>query len=162
MGRMEDFVESMLSDLFAGELSRLLVVERAHRYLGPRPPPGTPPHPIVARLLNYRDRDTILRLARERKPVIYKNSELSFFPDYTPGVQAARRAFLPTKRLLNQAGVRFALLYPARLRVCHEGKVLYFTDPRQAAKFARRLPRLSAAAGPDRSGSDRAALSDTD
>ncbi|KAJ1171033.1 hypothetical protein NDU88_002904 [Pleurodeles waltl] len=37
MGRMEDFVEEMLSDLFPGQLSRLLVVERAHRSLGPRP-----------------------------------------------------------------------------------------------------------------------------
>ncbi|KAJ1213544.1 hypothetical protein NDU88_001178 [Pleurodeles waltl] len=34
MGRMEDFVEGMLFDLFPGELSRLLVVERAHRSLG--------------------------------------------------------------------------------------------------------------------------------
>ncbi|KAJ1140027.1 hypothetical protein NDU88_006388 [Pleurodeles waltl] len=33
MGRMEHFMEGMLSDLFPGELSRLLVVERAHRFL---------------------------------------------------------------------------------------------------------------------------------
>ncbi|KAJ1181059.1 hypothetical protein NDU88_006270 [Pleurodeles waltl] len=41
-------------------------------------------------------------------------------------VQAQRRAFLPIKRLLSQAGIGFSLLYPAKLRVRHEGKVLYF------------------------------------
>ncbi|KAJ1109001.1 hypothetical protein NDU88_006371 [Pleurodeles waltl] len=162
MGRMEDFVESMLQELFAGELSRMLVIERAHRSLGPRPPPGTPPRPIIARLLNYRDRDAVLHLARERRPLVYKNSEINFFPDYTPGVQAQRRAFLPSKRLLSQAGVGFALLYPARLRVRHEGKVLYFSDPKQAAKFARRLPRQPGAAGSGGAGAEDAALSDND
>ncbi|XP_069059669.1 zinc finger protein Xfin-like [Pleurodeles waltl] len=39
MGRMEDYVETMLSELFPGELSQVLVVERAHRSLGPRLPP---------------------------------------------------------------------------------------------------------------------------
>ncbi|KAJ1147059.1 hypothetical protein NDU88_013306 [Pleurodeles waltl] len=125
----------------------MLVVERAHKSLGPQPLPGTHPRPIITRLLNYRDRDTVLRLARERKPLVYKNSELSFFPDYTPGEQALRRSFLPTKRLLNQAGVRFALLYPAKLRVQHKGKVLYFMDPKQAGKFVRRLPRRPETAG---------------
>ncbi|KAJ1202382.1 hypothetical protein NDU88_006182 [Pleurodeles waltl] len=35
MGRMEKYVEIMLSELFPGELSLVLVVERAHRSLGP-------------------------------------------------------------------------------------------------------------------------------
>ncbi|KAJ1202946.1 hypothetical protein NDU88_006741 [Pleurodeles waltl] len=65
-----------------------------------------------------------------------------------PGVQAQRRAFLPTKRLLSQAGIGFALLYPAKLRVRHEGKVLYFSDPKQATKFARRLPKQPGAGTP--------------
>ncbi|KAJ1207012.1 hypothetical protein NDU88_002405 [Pleurodeles waltl] len=148
MGHMEEFVEGMLSDLFAGELSRLLVVQRAHRSLGPRPPHCTPLRPIIARLLNYCDRDTILQLARERRPVMYKNSELNFFQDYTPGVQGAWCSFLPIKRMLGQAGVRFALLYPAKLRVRHEGKLLFFTDPKLAAKFAKRVPKRLEVAGP--------------
>ncbi|KAJ1108094.1 hypothetical protein NDU88_005476 [Pleurodeles waltl] len=162
MGRMEDFVENMLQELFAGELSRLLVIERAHRSLGPRPPPGTPPHPIIARLLNYRDRDTVLRLAREKSPLIFKNSEINFFPDYTPGIQAQRRAFLPIKRLLSQAGIGFALLYPAKLRVRHEGKVLYFTDPKQANKFVRRLPKQRGVGAPGGVSPENASLSDND
>ncbi|KAJ1186251.1 hypothetical protein NDU88_003034 [Pleurodeles waltl] len=52
MGRMEDFVEKMLAELLPDELSRLLVVERAHRSLGPLPPPGTPLRPVIFYLLN--------------------------------------------------------------------------------------------------------------
>ncbi|KAJ1173043.1 hypothetical protein NDU88_004885 [Pleurodeles waltl] len=64
------------------------------------------------------------------------------------GVQAQRQDFLPIKRLLSQAGIGFALLYPAKLRVRHEGKVLYFTDPKQANKFVRRLPKQRGAGAP--------------
>ena len=67
-GRLEDYVETLLMDLFGSEaFSGMLMVERAHQTLAPRPPVGASPCPILARLLNYRDRDTVLRLARERK-----------------------------------------------------------------------------------------------
>ncbi|KAJ1207254.1 hypothetical protein NDU88_002646 [Pleurodeles waltl] len=56
-------------------------------------------------------------------------------------MEAQRRAFLPIKRTLSQAGIGFALLYAAKLRVRHEGKVLYFTDIKQANKFVKRLPK---------------------
>ncbi|KAJ1115125.1 hypothetical protein NDU88_003351 [Pleurodeles waltl] len=55
MGRMEDYVENMLTALFPGELSPVLVVQRVHRSIGPKPPPGNPTRPIIAPLLNYRD-----------------------------------------------------------------------------------------------------------
>ncbi|KAJ1145476.1 hypothetical protein NDU88_011762 [Pleurodeles waltl] len=77
-------------------------------------------------------------------------------------LEAQRRAFLPIKRLLSQAGIGFALLYPAKLRVRHEGKVLYFSDPKQANKFARRLPRQRGAEAPGGVSPEDASLSDND
>ncbi|KAJ1115702.1 hypothetical protein NDU88_003924 [Pleurodeles waltl] len=162
IGRMEDFVEEMLSDLFPGQLSRLLVVERAHRSLGPQPPPGAPPRPVIIRLLNYQDRDTILQLARERRPVIYKNTELNFFPDYTPGVHAAHRAFLLVKRSRAQTAARFSLIYLGKLKVQHGGSLQFFTDPKLAARYAKSLPRKSEAVQVAESAAERESLSDHD
>ncbi|KAJ1118576.1 hypothetical protein NDU88_006767 [Pleurodeles waltl] len=90
------------------------------------------------------DREQIAQMERLLEVIRNKNEDL----EARSRVQAQRRAFLPIKRLLSQAGIGFALLYPAELRVRHEGKVLYFTDPKQANKFVRRLPKQRGAGAP--------------
>ncbi|XP_069481509.1 uncharacterized protein [Ambystoma mexicanum] len=61
--KMADFVEKLCTTLFSREaLSHMFVVERAHRIPSSKPVPGKPSRPITARLLNYKDRDAILRL----------------------------------------------------------------------------------------------------
>ncbi|KAJ1200120.1 hypothetical protein NDU88_003947 [Pleurodeles waltl] len=139
IGRMDDYLETMLTTLFPDMLSQVLVAVRAYRSLGLRMLPGA--LPIIGHLLNYRDRDKVLHLARDRKPLIYSNNTLNIFPDYTLGVQAARRAFMSVKRTLNQRDAKYSLIYPAKLRVQHDGKLHFFRDLKQAAKFAKTLPK---------------------
>lgn len=71
------FVEDWLRDHFAKEdLTPLYSVERVHR-VPPRPPqPGVPPRPLIARILHYKYRDTILRAARENAPVQFENKTI--------------------------------------------------------------------------------------
>ena len=45
----------LLSWVTNGALYKNFAVERAHRSLGARPPPGAPPRSIIIRILNYRD-----------------------------------------------------------------------------------------------------------
>lgn len=53
-GRMEDFIEMLLVDLFGRDsFSAHLTIERAHRSLAARPPEGAPPRPVIVRFLNY-------------------------------------------------------------------------------------------------------------
>lgn len=117
-GNMERFVEKLLITLLGEEtFSPLFVIERAHRSLGPRPKPGAPPSPIIAKVLNYRDRDAALRQARDKKTLQYEGSEISLYPDYTARVQEARKHFAPYKKQLRDLGLDYAMLYPAKLRV---------------------------------------------
>ncbi|KAJ1198985.1 hypothetical protein NDU88_002823 [Pleurodeles waltl] len=105
------------------------------------------------------DREQIAQMERLLEVIRNKNEDLEA---RSRRVQAQRRAFLPIKRLLSQAGIGFALLYPAKLRVRHEGKVLYFTDPKQANKFVRRLPKQRGAGTPGGVSPENASLSDND
>ncbi|KAJ1188861.1 hypothetical protein NDU88_005618 [Pleurodeles waltl] len=58
----EAFLERWLREnIFTKDLPPLLIVERAHRVPGGPPRPGAPPRPLIARLLNYRDRDQVLK-----------------------------------------------------------------------------------------------------
>lgn len=93
-GRLHQFVEGLLTDLFGSEqFASTFVVEQAHRTLGPRPSLGCPPRPILARLLNFKDRDMALRLAREAETLFWQGSNVSIYPDVTALVQDARRKF---------------------------------------------------------------------
>ncbi|KAJ1091541.1 hypothetical protein NDU88_004661 [Pleurodeles waltl] len=75
---MESFVENWIKDaLQPAGLSRVFVVERAHRALVVPPRPGAPPRAIIARLLNYKDQACILLTARESDKATYANCKIS-------------------------------------------------------------------------------------
>ena len=61
------FLEKWLSEeILEGKILRFFSIERSHRMPGRPPPPGSPARPILAKFLNYRDRDLILRSEERR------------------------------------------------------------------------------------------------
>ena len=115
---MELFVEQLLVQLFGSDsFSEILVVERVHRSLAEKPRPGQPPRPIIARILNYRNRDKVLQLNRENPNLEYEGSHVSFYPDFTQAVQDARRAFVEVKKVLRSRSVKYSMLYPSKLHI---------------------------------------------
>lgn len=139
-GRMEEFLEDLLPTILDHPtFSSHFVVERAHRVPGSRPEPGRPPRPIIAKLLNYRDRDTILKAAREKGELRYENSVLSIFPDFSVAVQKSRKSFDATKKILRAKQIKYAMMYPAKLKIIHANKVSFFTNPEEACSFAESI-----------------------
>lgn len=130
------FVEDWLLETFGKEaFSAIFAVERAHR-TPPRPPqPGNRPRSMLARILNYRDREVILRLARERGAVQYNGSRVSFYPDFSAEVQRKRLRFTDVKQRLQRLQITYAMLYPAKLRVTVGGQVSFFETATEAAAW---------------------------
>lgn len=61
------FLESWLSAMAGKDsLTPFFAIERAHRVPTRPLPPGAPPRPILLKLLHFRDRDLLLRAAREK------------------------------------------------------------------------------------------------
>lgn len=59
---MDLFLEDLiLNHLKPKRLSSMFTIERAHRAPIPRPEPVAPPRTIIAKILNYRDRDVIFQ-----------------------------------------------------------------------------------------------------
>ena len=134
---MAQLVEDWFRTWVAGEaLSGNFAIERAHRSLGARPPPGAPPRAIIARILNFRDRDAILRAARKAQELRFQNSKIMIFPDYSRAVQSRRRSFEEVKQKLRTMNIQYMLLFPARLKVIHHSKTLFFDSPNQAWEWA--------------------------
>mgnify|MGYP002804399224 CR=1 FL=1 len=147
----ESFLESWIKTWVPTEsLSTCFLIERAHRSLARRPPPGAPPRPMIARVRNYKDRDAILRKARELGATHYDNHKIMLFPDYTPQVQKARKTYEAVKIKLRAMGLKYMLMFPAKLKVIHEGKAHFFSTSREAWT-GQRNPRILSAT-PSQSG----------
>ncbi|KAL0185492.1 hypothetical protein M9458_021189 [Cirrhinus mrigala] len=119
------------------QLDKDVLIDRSHRSLAPRKPGGKP-RAIVAKLHYYQDCVEVLNRARTRAPLRYDGESIAILPDYTTRVAKARAAFTEVRKLLhNRQNVRFGILFPARLRVTHNGEEKEFTDAEKAMTYVR-------------------------
>lgn len=134
---MSDFFMEVLGANF---FSSPPLLDRAHRIGPPRPSeePGTPrPRVFIVRFHYYTDKERILRRKRDTQQLKYSGQNVYIFPDMTASLAKKRAAFAGVKRSLHQKQVKFALLFPARLRVEHNvsGEKKIFDCPTEAQKF---------------------------
>nr|XP_033805871.1 histone-lysine N-methyltransferase SETDB2 [Geotrypetes seraphini] len=120
-----------------------LCIERAHR-LGLKRSMMARPRVVIIKLLNYVHKQAILQAMRGGQNLTYNNKRILCFQDYSAKVSQQRRAFAPVCTELIQRNIRFALLYPAKLRVHSNGTTTYFTTVAEAQSFLAQEP----AAGP--------------
>lgn len=91
---------------------------------------------MLARL--YKDREIILRLARERGVVHYNGTKVSFYPDFSAEVQCKRAKFAEVKKRLQRIQVIYAMQYPAKLRITARGQSTFFESASDAAAWLDR------------------------
>lgn len=127
------FTEALLAKLLPqAQFSPFFSVERAHRMPPVRGPPGAPPRTFIFKLLHFKDRDAVLRAARAQGELLYDNTKLMIFPDYSVETQRQRKSFDTVRAKLRDCGLKYSMLFPARLRVQDGGSVKFFTSPAEA------------------------------
>ncbi|CAL9691046.1 unnamed protein product [Knipowitschia caucasica] len=134
---MIDFVEKLLKENLQLPPTLNLHVERAHRALAAVPPDGAPPRSIIARFLNYKIKDEVLRKAWQSKGFLWKGKQISFDNDYAPEVLKQRQSYMEAKKMLKQRGIRFQTPFPAKLRVFYQDGVKLYNSAEDATKDMR-------------------------
>lgn len=123
----------------AFDLDKAPDLDRSHRALQPAPGRGDKPRVIVARLHYFQDCVNILRLARERQQIKVDGITVSVYPDYTTRVARARAGYNTVRQQLRGLeGVRYGILYPARLRITHDNQERVFSTPEEAQAYISR------------------------
>ena len=92
---------------------------------------------MIARFLNLRNRDLILQLFRTNGPMKYENHTISAYPDFTAEVQKQRSSYTEVKACLRSAKMKYALLFPAKLRVVDGDTTHFFQKPEAAWQWLR-------------------------
>ena len=120
------------------QMDRDLQVDRTHRSLAPKRSDGRP-RVIIAKMHHDQDCMDILKRARERAPLRLGGEQISIYPDFTTNVAQARAAFNDVKKTLRgRQGVRYGLLFPAKLRITFNGEDRLFLKPAEAMDYVNR------------------------
>lgn len=131
------------------QMDKAPLIDRVHR-TGGGSKSGDKPRIIVAKLHYYQECVEILRRARSRGPLRFKEAPIIITSDYTAAVARARAAFSEVRRLLrNRRDVRYGLLFPARLRISHGEEDKEFLDANKAMDYVKKKI-ISATASEDR------------
>ncbi|KAJ1083537.1 hypothetical protein NDU88_003695 [Pleurodeles waltl] len=114
------------------ELSTQFVIERAHRVPGTIPKLGSRLRPLLARILNFRDQDAILRMASMQHPLHIANHKIWISPD-AQEVQVRHKSFGKVQGEFQRRNLQYTMIFQAGLKVIAEGLWLWFFDAPEEA-----------------------------
>uniref|UniRef100_A0A8D3BUA8 L1 transposable element RRM domain-containing protein n=1 Tax=Scophthalmus maximus TaxID=52904 RepID=A0A8D3BUA8_SCOMX len=134
-GSPTQFIAGLLFDILGGPngLDEPPILDRAHRSTAQLPREGNRLCPFIFRVHYFQEKERIQRLARQKGQLEFQGKQILIFPDYS-GDLSRRRAAL-NKVFRGEEGVRYGLLYPARLRISFNGQVKVFENPQRAKDF---------------------------
>lgn len=136
------FVEEFLGKNLEMLQETSLQIERAHRALGPPPPENAQPRSILVRFLSFKTKETILRLAWQKRGLIWKGKRINLDNDYAPHILQKRREDTEIRRILKERQILFQTPYLARLKVKYKDETRTYETVEEAAQdlLKRGLP----------------------
>ena len=90
---------------------------------------------IIIKMQNFKDKERILKVAREKQEVIYKGASVKLAADFSIETLQARGERLEIFQLMKSKDMQLRLLYPARLSVKTDGKRRSFLDKRRLKEY---------------------------
>ncbi len=133
------FVSEMLKEVTGTEVfDEPPILERAHRSPGQKPTDGQKPRPFVVCFHRFQDKERLLRWSQSHE-IQYKGNAVRIYPDLSVALSKKHALYNGIKQSLYQKGIRFQLLYPARLRVTFEEQTFIFNSPEEAKQFDQRV-----------------------
>ena len=143
-GNPTAFMTNFFKEVFRGELTCEPAVEIAHRV---GPVHSVKPRPMIVRMQRYLAKEAILKLARNKREVLFQDMRVKIFPDITPEISRRRAQFSDIRMKLRKAEVRHGLLFPATLIVTYNGQTRLYKDCNEAETFYRKVIGSAVQAG---------------
>ena len=113
--------------------------QRVPKKLDPRK--NTPRH-IVITLAKLKDKERILKAAREKDTVIYKGVPVRLSADFAKETLQARRGWKEVFKIMKGKGLHPRLFSPAKLSFRMEGQIKCFPDKVKLKEFIITKPLL--------------------
>ena len=113
--------------------------QRVPKKLDPRR--NTPRH-IIITLPKIKDKERILKAAREKETVTYKGVPIRLSADFSKEILQARRGWKEVFQVMKDKDLHPSLLYPTKLSFRMEGQIKCFPDTIKLKEFIITKPLL--------------------
>ena len=121
------------------DFQKIQEAQRVPRKLDPRK--HTPRH-IMITLAKIKDKERILKAAREKETVTYKGVPIRLSADFSKETLQAGRGWKEVFQVMKGKDLHPRLLYPEKLSFRMEGKIKCFSDKVKLKKFIITKPLL--------------------
>ena len=101
-----------------------------------------PPRHIIITLVKIKDKERILKAAREKDTVTYKGVPMRLSADFSKETLQARRGWKEAFEVMKGKDLHPRLLYPAKLSFRMEGQIKCFPDKVKLKEFIITQPLL--------------------
>ncbi len=140
---IENLFEEIMTENFPYLVKEIdFQVQEAQRTPNKRNPKRTTPRHIIIKMPRAKDKERILKAARERNSVTYKGVPIRLSADFSTETLQARREWQEIFKVMNAKNLQPRLLYPAKLSFRSEGQIKSFTDKKKLKEFITTKPVL--------------------
>ena len=98
-------------------------------------PKKNKPRHIIIKMSKVKDKDRILKTAREKETVTYKGVPIRLSADFSKETIWARRGWKKIFKVMKGKDLHPRLLYPAKVSFRVEGQIKYFPDKVKLKEF---------------------------
>ena len=117
-------------------------VQEAQRVPNKLDPKRTTPRHIIIKMPKVKDKERILKAAREKQRVTYKGVPIRLSADFSKETLQARRDWQEVFKVMKSKDLQPRLLYPAKLSFRMEGQIKCFPDKVKLKEFIITKPLL--------------------
>ena len=100
------------------------------------------PRHILIKLSKIKYKEKILKAAREKQQIIYKEIPIRLTADLSAGTLQVRRERQDIFKVMKGKSLQPRLLYPARISFRFNGEMKTFTDKQKLREFSTTKPAL--------------------
>ena len=94
----------------------------------------TPQH-IIIKMAKVKDKERILKAAREKQRVTYKGVPIRLSADFSKETLQARRGWQEVFKVMKSRGLQPRFLYPVKLSFRIKRQIKYFPDKKNLKEF---------------------------
>ena len=114
-------------------------VQRVPYRINPRR--NTPRHTVI-KLVKIKDKEKLLKAARENLQITYKGTPIRLKADFSAQTLQARRKWHDIFKVMKRKNVQPRLLYQTRISFRFDGEIKSFTDKQKLREFSTTKPAL--------------------
>ena len=100
------------------------------------------PRHIVIKPTKIKDKEKLLKAAREKRQITYKGTPIRLTADFSAETLQARREWHDIFKVMKSKNAQSRLLYPARISFRYNGEIKSFTDKQKLREFSTIKPAV--------------------